>query len=66
MQSELTKLTVSVKEAAAMLGLSQRTVWSLKEKGKIAVCRIGTRVLFPVKELERFVQEQMQTIETEK
>jgi excisionase family DNA binding protein len=57
MQNEVAKLTVSVKEASAMIGVSSRTLWQIVKDGKLAVCRIGTRVLFPVAELERFIRE---------
>ncbi|GHT43620.1 hypothetical protein FACS189443_7230 [Planctomycetales bacterium] len=56
-EKELPRILLSVKDGAAMLSISQRTLWELSKRGEIAVCRIGTRVLFPVKELERFIAE---------
>jgi excisionase family DNA binding protein len=49
------RIGVSVKIAAEMLGVSDRTVWNLAKKGKIHTVRIGTRVIFSVQSLRDFV-----------
>lgn len=49
------KLAVSYKEAAASLGVCERTVWALVRDGKLAAIRIGRSVRIPVAELDRFV-----------
>jgi excisionase family DNA binding protein len=62
MQStELKKLTISVREAAAMIGVSQRTIWSLAKSGELPVVKIGTRRLFQISALERFIKEHSTT-----
>jgi excisionase family DNA binding protein len=48
---------LSVKQVAHDLGLSARTVSTLITKGHIQAVRIGRRVLLPVAEVERFVQD---------
>jgi len=48
---------LSVKHVAHELGLSARTVSGLIAKGQIKAVRIGRRVLLPVAEVERFVQD---------
>jgi excisionase family DNA binding protein len=48
---------LSVKQVAHELGLSARTVSTLITKGHIESVRIGRRVLLPVAEVERFVQD---------
>ena len=48
---------LSVKQVAHELGLSARTVSTLVTKGHIKAVRIGRRVLLPVAEVERFVQD---------
>jgi excisionase family DNA binding protein len=48
---------LSVKQVAHELGLSARTVSTLITKGHIKAIRIGRRVLLPVAEVERFVQD---------
>jgi excisionase family DNA binding protein len=48
---------LSVKQVAHELGLSARTVSTLITKGHIKAVRIGRRVLLPVAEVERFVQD---------
>ena len=49
------RLAVSKKEAAAMLGVSERSLDNWAKQGKIVVRRAGTRVLFPVKALQDFI-----------
>jgi excisionase family DNA binding protein len=50
-------LTVGVEQAAATLGLSKWTIRQYIREGKIAVVRIGRRVLIEPGELERLVRE---------
>jgi excisionase family DNA binding protein len=50
-------LQISVREASKILGISQRTLWNIVKTGDIAVNRIGHRVLFPLQELRRYVNE---------
>ena len=49
------KLAVSYREAAASLGVCERTIWGLVRDGKLNAVRIGRSVRVPVAELERFV-----------
>lgn len=48
-------LAVSVREAARLLGVSERSLRSWSRQGKIRARRIGSRILFSVKELEAFL-----------
>lgn len=50
-------IAVSVKRAAAMLGLSHWTVRAYAKSGKLRVSRLGRRVLVPVAALEKLVKE---------
>lgn len=45
-------------DAAAFLGLEIKTLdnWRFQNKGP-AYCRLGTRVLYPLSSLERFIAE---------
>lgn len=52
------KLTVSVTEAAQMLGLSRPTVYKLIRTDGFPVVRIGTRTLISRAGLERWVEQQ--------
>lgn len=56
----LEKLAVASKEAAAMLGISERTLWALTSpRGPIPSVRIGARsVRYSVAGLKRFLDEQ--------
>ncbi|HUQ70367.1 MAG TPA: helix-turn-helix domain-containing protein [Planctomycetaceae bacterium] len=42
-------------EAAALLRVSERTLWTLTKRGSIRAIRINRRVLYSVAELQRFV-----------
>jgi len=60
--AELTeKLLANEREAAAMLSLSPRTVWSLADDGKIPYVRIGRRKLYSVESLRAWIREQETT-----
>lgn len=49
------RLTVTVNEAARILGCSARLVYDQIEEGKIACLKIGRRRLIPRIEIERIV-----------
>jgi len=48
-------ITISLKRAAEESGLSPRTLRYAIERGELKSCRVGRRLLIPVKELERFL-----------
>ena len=49
---------LSVYEAAALLGLSPRTLYNLVARGQIPVQRVRRRVMFRPSELERWLDAQ--------
>lgn len=49
------RLTVGRREAAKMLGISERLLWTLTSTGEVPHMRIGTRVLYPVEPLRKWV-----------
>jgi len=49
-------LVVSAREAANLLGVSPRTIWSLTASGELPHARIGRRVVYPVAELEQWLE----------
>lgn len=51
------RLTASVTEAAQMLGISERMIYKLTKSGRLPHKKIGTRVLYPIDGLRRFVNE---------
>lgn len=53
---ERNRLLVSRNEAARILSLSVPEVDNLRRAGRLLAKRHGSRVLFPVSELERFVE----------
>lgn len=55
------KLTVNRREAATMLGISERLLWTWTNAGEIPHVRIGTRVLYPVNTLREWLEDQART-----
>ena len=53
------RLLVGVEDAATILGIGQRTVWKLAKEGELPTVRIGNRTLWPVRELEKWVEDQL-------
>jgi excisionase family DNA binding protein len=54
-QIETPALTCTILEAAAVLGVSDKSVALLLKRRKLRYFRIGRRVLIPRKELEKLV-----------
>jgi excisionase family DNA binding protein len=52
---EAQPLLVGEREAAAMLGVAPRTIWSLADAGKLPSVRIGRRKLYAIETLRRFI-----------
>jgi excisionase family DNA binding protein len=50
------KLAVTYREAAASLGVCERTVWGLVRDGELSAIRIGRSVRIPVQALQDLVQ----------
>ena len=51
LRSETQPLALRTKEAAAALGISERTLQELTAAGEVPVVKIGRANLYPVKEL---------------
>lgn len=54
-------LAVGRREAAAMLGISERLLWTWTNAKTIPHVRIGTRVLYPVAQLRSWLEERAKT-----
>ncbi|MCC7203932.1 MAG: helix-turn-helix domain-containing protein [Phycisphaeraceae bacterium] len=54
-------LLVSEREAAKMLGLCTKTLYSLRQAGKLPTVRVGQRVLYDPADLRAFIQRQKVT-----
>lgn len=59
--SSPTPLAVGRREAAAMLGISERLLWTWTNSKTIPHVRIGTRVLYPVEQLRLWLEERART-----
>lgn len=51
------RLTYSVREAAELLGLSKNSAYQACLKGEIPHLKIGKRILIPVAQLDRMLNE---------
>jgi excisionase family DNA binding protein len=49
------RLLVSEREAARLLDISPRTLWSLRQRGEIAHVRRGRSVRYAVRDLEAWI-----------
>jgi excisionase family DNA binding protein len=56
--SDQPKLAASAREAAAMLGISERLLWSKTKSGEIPCVRLGTRVLYSIAKLSAWLENQ--------
>ncbi len=56
-EGQLEPLAVSIDEAARLIGLSPHTIRAYERRGLIRATRIGTRVLIPIAELRRLIEE---------
>ncbi|MEP0846206.1 MAG: helix-turn-helix domain-containing protein [Phycisphaerae bacterium] len=52
------RLALSAREAAAALGISARTLWTLANRGAIPSVKLGARRLYPVEALREWLAEQ--------
>lgn len=52
-----TKPTLSAAEAAAYLGVSERHLWTQTKARRIPHVKLGRRVLYPVKELDAWLED---------
>lgn len=60
------KITVSVTEAAALLGVSRPTVYKLIHRGDFPVVRVGSRTLIHRRKLEEWAAAQTEDNECAK
>ena len=51
-------LAVGRREAATLLGISERLLWTWTQAGTIPHVRIGSRVLYPVEQLRQWLSKQ--------
>ncbi len=57
------RLTYYLREAAAMLGISQRKLWGMTSpRGSLVSTRLGRRVMYSRDDLEQFIVAQRQTL----
>lgn len=53
--SEAVLPLLSETEAAKILGISSRTLWTLRTKGEVKALKIGSRVLYDHQDLRAFI-----------
>lgn len=53
---EQERMTLTIEEAAALLGISRALAYELVKRGELPSLRLGRRVVVPRKALEAFVE----------
>ena len=53
-------LLVSSKEAARLLSISERTLWSLTDSGRLPCVKIGKAKRYSIPAIEKFIEQQTQ------
>ena len=56
------KMAYKPSEAAELLSISERSLWTLTNQGEIAAIKIGRSVRYPHSELERYLSSQLAAI----
>ena len=56
MKAESSKLTMTVTEAAKLLGIGRKQAYEAVHKGEIPSLKFGRRILVPVAAFERMLQ----------
>lgn len=51
------RLALRPKEAAAALGIGERLLWELSNRGELPHVKLGRCVVYPVADLERWLSE---------
>jgi len=59
-EQEIERLSYSVQEAAAAIGISSRMLHDFIRDGSIPHFRMGTRILIPTEELRKFIKRRTQ------
>ncbi len=54
-RGDLPRLAVNTEQAAAMLGISERKLWELRNSGEVHSVRIGRSVRFRPEDLQAFL-----------
>lgn len=54
---ELVRMTLTVTEAAELLGIGRSAAYEACQRGQIPTVRIGRRILIPRSALERFLED---------
>ena len=52
-------LTLSPRDAARVLGISQRTLWTHTRSGSVPHVRLGRRILYPIADLKQWLRDTM-------
>lgn len=52
----MTKLSVTIPEAAEMIGIGRSTIYKLFDEGKLVPRKAGKRTLILVEDLKRYVE----------
>lgn len=60
----LKRQALTYRETGNVIGLSERTVWGLVDRGELRAVRIGRAVRIPVAEIERYLADRLRNQNT--
>jgi len=61
-----TQVGLRRREAAKLLGIGERKLWELTNRGEVPHVRLGRAVVYPVAELERWLSDQCRSNQGER
>lgn len=61
-QNESHVLALRAKEAARLLGISERGLWTLTNRGVVPHVRLGRRIVYPVHLLKRWLDDRAKEV----
>ena len=65
MEDNVTKLAITVSEAACRLGIGRNSAYEAVRRGEIPTIRIGKRILVPISALDRLLDGSWELSRTE-
>lgn len=53
---------LSNREASQLLGLSERYLWTLRQRGELPFLRVGNRIKYRIQDLRKWAEQRLQNV----
>ena len=53
---------LSNREASQLLGLSERYLWTLRQRGELTFLRVGNRIKYRIQDLRKWAEQRLQNV----